>query len=695
MDEQKQRVIDSIKQANNILVTVKNSPSIDQLSACIALTLIVNELGKHGTAVFSGQVPSILDFLEPEKTIERNTDSLRDFIISLDKAKADKLRYKVEDKVVKIFITPYRTSLSGSDLEFGQGDFNVDVVIALGVHEQNDLDEAITAHGRILHDATVISMNTFGDVNRDLGSVNWTDSEVSSLSEMVANIAEQLGSNKNAGKNRDKDGDGDVDGKDSRDDRIGESVIDNQVATALLTGIVAETERFGNAKTKPETMEVAAKLLTAGANQELVASHLSEPATAQTESNQGSDNNNDAGSGSQDGSSPSETSSPDAFAAPDASFKINNDGELSIDHPYSETPSGEPAGSEPTNMPTNQGPVEPAASAQPSLPPVYDPGQSGLGQGDFSYPGVPSGSNSAPDITAASPDQLAPHDNGEDLAALDFLKEHKVDTSNSRVLQPLHDQNHLEGLPKIGPALTAPSDDTPKDSDISDAKYAITPPSMGGTLTANMPSDDEDTAAGAAPSSSKTLPTILHHGQLEGSAPTAPATPAPTAVATHESPEAKPVLTPAPVKPTITSAGGQPPKLEAAPSPDAGAQHSDASKTIVQVPTGPQLGSRPVEAAPLDTAPMHGTLADLEAQVHSPHTDSPETSDTASQKDQPKLEATPVAHDDSGTSPLGAADMPAPSALKLPSPQTSSSTDRPQVSALAPPPPVPPPIVPM
>ena len=31
--------------------------------------------------------------------------SLRDFIVALDKSKADKLRYKVEDKFVKIFIT--------------------------------------------------------------------------------------------------------------------------------------------------------------------------------------------------------------------------------------------------------------------------------------------------------------------------------------------------------------------------------------------------------------------------------------------------------------------------------------------------------------------------------------------------------------------------------------------------------------
>src|SRR5665213_702366 len=170
----KQQVIDRLKQANNVLVTVSNNPSVDQLAACIGLTLILNKLGKHGAAVFSGAIPSTIEFLKPEETLEKNTDSLRDFIIALDKSKADKLRYKVEDKVVKIFITPYRTSISEKDFDFSQGDFNVDVVIALGVHEQADLDQAIVAHGRILHDATVVSINT-NPTDNSIGSINWQD----------------------------------------------------------------------------------------------------------------------------------------------------------------------------------------------------------------------------------------------------------------------------------------------------------------------------------------------------------------------------------------------------------------------------------------------------------------------------------------------------------------------------------------
>jgi hypothetical protein len=244
MEHPQQQLVERIKAANNVLVTVSTNPSVDQLAAAIGFGLLLNKLGKHATAVFSGAVPSTIEFLQPEKTLEKTTDSLRDFIIALDKSKADKLRYKVEDEHVKIFITPYRTSISQADLEFSQGDFNVDVVIALGVHEQTELDQAITAHGRILHDATVISVTK--ETGNNVGSINWVDTRASSLCEMLASIS----------------------------DAIKPDALDNQISTALLTGIVAETERFSNEKTTSATMAASAKLMAAGANQQLVAEKL-------------------------------------------------------------------------------------------------------------------------------------------------------------------------------------------------------------------------------------------------------------------------------------------------------------------------------------------------------------------------------------------------------------------------------------
>ncbi len=241
----RQQISERIKEVSNILITVSKNPSVDELSAALGLTLMLNKLEKHATAVFSGTIPSAIEFLEPGKTLENNVDSLRDFIIAIDKEKADRLRYKVEGDVVRIFITPYRTNISQEDLEFTHGDFNVELVLALGVENQDVLDEAIAAHGKILHDATVATINAQNKTST-LGSIDWRDEKASSLSEMLVSLGESL-----------KNG-----------------LLDEQIATALLTGIVAATNRFSNNQTSSKSMTIAAQLMAAGANQQLIAAKL-------------------------------------------------------------------------------------------------------------------------------------------------------------------------------------------------------------------------------------------------------------------------------------------------------------------------------------------------------------------------------------------------------------------------------------
>lgn len=244
----RQQIAEKIKDTSTVLVTVGKDPSVDELSAALGLTMMLNSLNKHATAVVSGAIPPAIEFLEPGKTFEHTVDSLRDFIIALDKEKADHLRYKVEGDVVKIFITPYRTKIDEKDLEFTQGDYNVELVLALGVKNQDDLDTALEAHGKILHDATVATISA--TETSSLGSIDWNDAGASSICEMLVSLSEAIKSDK--------------------------AILDEQSATALLTGIVATTDRFSNNKTSSKVMTMAAQLMAAGANQQLIAAKLEE-----------------------------------------------------------------------------------------------------------------------------------------------------------------------------------------------------------------------------------------------------------------------------------------------------------------------------------------------------------------------------------------------------------------------------------
>ncbi|MBR3052442.1 hypothetical protein IKG60_02380 [Candidatus Saccharibacteria bacterium] len=234
-----------IGESRNVLIALSSDPSVDELSAAIGLSLYMDRIGKRATAIYSGATPNTLEFLKPEETFEPSADTLQDFVIAINKDKADHLRYKLDGEYVKIFITPYRHRIAEEDLEFSYGDFNVDLVLALDVANGIDLDSALREHGRIMHDAVIINVTT-GNPGK-FGEIEWSDKHASSVSEMIAELLYAYG---------------------------GEAQIAKDEATAFLTGIVAATNRFSNAKTTPETMRLSSKLMESGANQQLVSRNI-------------------------------------------------------------------------------------------------------------------------------------------------------------------------------------------------------------------------------------------------------------------------------------------------------------------------------------------------------------------------------------------------------------------------------------
>lgn len=241
------QLANKIKAVNNILLTVSKNPTVDQLASTLGLTIALTRLSKRSVAVFGGAIPPAIKFLEPEKTFENNADSLRDFIISLSKDKADRLRVRPDGDFVKVYITPYRTKITPADIKFEDGDFNIELVIALGANSRDEVDGSIASYGKIFHSATIATMN-LGQHHDALGTISWQDTSASCYAQMCYNLIKQLDE---------------------------ETMVDEQVATALLTGVVAATDQFRNGLTTPEVMTLSANLMSHGANQQLITSELS------------------------------------------------------------------------------------------------------------------------------------------------------------------------------------------------------------------------------------------------------------------------------------------------------------------------------------------------------------------------------------------------------------------------------------
>ena len=299
-----ERVAEKIQKGANILIALSKDPNVDEISAAIALAIVLDQQKKHVTAIYSGKTPNTLEFLKPEETFEKDTSSLQDFIIALNKSKADHLTYKLDGDYVKIYITPYKGQVKKDDLEYSYGDYNVDLVIVFNVNAGSEIDSVLSEYGRIMHDASAINI-TSGAPGR-FADLEWSDPEKSSVCEMVYNLLKELNV----------------------------TDVSQEVATALLTGILSATERFSNSRTKPTTMAVASKLMEAGADQQLISANILKPETSVTPKV------SDASSTSEALTTPEASVAPEVQAVPNSPITTsptNNIGSTTISNPSDNT----------------------------------------------------------------------------------------------------------------------------------------------------------------------------------------------------------------------------------------------------------------------------------------------------------------------------------------------------------------------
>jgi hypothetical protein len=244
----KQQTSEAIRQAESILITTGQHPSVDQIAAVIGLGAILRKFGKKVSTVISDSLPQSVQLLDVNG-IDRNLGGLRDFILKLDvgRSEVDKLRYEVADGKLNIYITPFKGGFAPSDVtfDFGQPNFEYDLAIVLGVPTRARIDRSYERNQALFEKIPVVNLD-FHRSNENYGAVNLIEPNASSLCEMLVALAESLQG----------------------------GIIDAEIATSLLMGIVASTDRFTASHTTSKSLTVAAQMMAAGARQQAVVKAL-------------------------------------------------------------------------------------------------------------------------------------------------------------------------------------------------------------------------------------------------------------------------------------------------------------------------------------------------------------------------------------------------------------------------------------
>ncbi|NTU69348.1 hypothetical protein HGB13_00755 [bacterium] len=243
----KQQTSELIKKSKNILIVTGENNKGDGISSGLALCSVLIKLGKNVSVLKSQQGYNPVSFLKGSQKISDILNSSDDFIISLSltNVKADKIRYEVLDEKLDFFITPREGNFSSEDVSFSTNQGGFDLIIILDCPDFEHIGDIYDKNTQFFYDKPIINID-HSPSNEYYGTVNYIDLTASSTAEIMVSLI----------------------------DSLGQGLIDEEIATCLLTGILVDTNSFQNSRTTPKSLTTTAQLVATGARHEEVVKML-------------------------------------------------------------------------------------------------------------------------------------------------------------------------------------------------------------------------------------------------------------------------------------------------------------------------------------------------------------------------------------------------------------------------------------
>ncbi len=245
------KALELVKNAKNILIAPSSPMDGDSIGSALALMSAFRKLGKKVTVVCSDHVPDALKFLPMVDQIESDLPKSKDFVISLDtnKAEVDHMKYEVEQGKINIIITPKNGRFDGRDITFGTTNANFDLIITVDTGDLVQIGKLYEENKALFQNGPLLNIDHHAS-NAKFGTHNFLDYKVAATTQLITPLILEL------------------------EKGSGDTLVDEDVATLLLTGIITDTGSFQHSNTTPEAFEVAAELLDRGARQQEIIKHI-------------------------------------------------------------------------------------------------------------------------------------------------------------------------------------------------------------------------------------------------------------------------------------------------------------------------------------------------------------------------------------------------------------------------------------
>lgn len=244
-----QQVLESIKGASRILVVFRADGDSDAVGSALALAHLLEKMGKHQVTIASdGFKPNHqLAFLPKIKTVCDSISGICTYAIELDMkdVQLKNFQYDVKDEKLRIFLTPETGMFRQENVRHATSPFTFDLIMAVSTPDLESLGEVYSQNSKFFFATPIINID-HNPANEQYGHINCVDVTATSTGEVLFSLIEQLGRH----------------------------YMDAELATNLLTSIIAKTRSFRVPRVTPRTLQITSQLVTHGADRETIVHHL-------------------------------------------------------------------------------------------------------------------------------------------------------------------------------------------------------------------------------------------------------------------------------------------------------------------------------------------------------------------------------------------------------------------------------------
>ncbi len=242
-----EQLIEQLRKASRVLIAVPKALNADSFASALALRLFLRKLEKEADVVTPVAVPESLHFLPGSGDVLHELPEAESLVISVhtEHTAVDEISYQSADNKVNIYVKPKSGKFTAEDVSFSADQSPYDTLVVLNASSLEDLGVLFEQHANTLFQLPKVNIDNSAK-NEFFGAINLVNINAVSVSEILTELFLAFDNH----------------------------LIDEDIATCLLTGIINQTGSFQLAQTTPQAMLKASQLITLGGRQQEIVHFL-------------------------------------------------------------------------------------------------------------------------------------------------------------------------------------------------------------------------------------------------------------------------------------------------------------------------------------------------------------------------------------------------------------------------------------